>query len=212
MGLVGLWTTALDDLVFGGDPEEPSLMGLVALHELHFGNLGGFRCAGPNSNLGRPNWHEVPAALAECAGPRRPHGPGHRGTPVSHTPVGRQGRIGALTLNGAVANGIVLVPRGSQTLSAGSGPGPVGAPQKLPVATTPELAMFSRPQSPLPTILLPVIVAEWSSFTNRPLSFPYTPLPTTIAPPSCGSMPFSFAETTLPIARLPASTTIPTTF
>src|SRR5258707_9363907 len=39
-------------------------MGSVALHELYFGNLGGFRRAGPNSGLGRPDWHEVPDALA----------------------------------------------------------------------------------------------------------------------------------------------------
>ena len=44
--------------------EELSLMGSVALHELYFGNLGGFRRAGPNSGLGRPDWHEVPEALA----------------------------------------------------------------------------------------------------------------------------------------------------
>ncbi len=43
--------------------EELSLMGSVALHELYFGNLGGFRRAGPNSGLGRPDWHEVPDAL-----------------------------------------------------------------------------------------------------------------------------------------------------
>jgi Fe-Mn family superoxide dismutase len=39
------------------------MMGSVALHELYFGNLGGLRCAGPNSGLGRPDWHEVPDAL-----------------------------------------------------------------------------------------------------------------------------------------------------
>src|SRR5437016_1335546 len=44
--------------------EELSLMGSVALHELYFGNLGGFRRAGPNSGLGRPDWHEVPDTLA----------------------------------------------------------------------------------------------------------------------------------------------------
>jgi Fe-Mn family superoxide dismutase len=44
--------------------EELSLMGSVALHELYFGNLGGFRRAGPNSGLGRPDWHEVPNAFA----------------------------------------------------------------------------------------------------------------------------------------------------
>src|SRR6267142_3607883 len=44
--------------------EEVSLMGSVALHELYFGNLGGFRRAGPNSGLGRPDWHEVPDAFA----------------------------------------------------------------------------------------------------------------------------------------------------
>jgi Fe-Mn family superoxide dismutase len=44
--------------------EELSLMGSVALHELYFGNLGGFRRAGPNSGLGRPDWHEVPDAFA----------------------------------------------------------------------------------------------------------------------------------------------------
>jgi Fe-Mn family superoxide dismutase len=44
--------------------EELSLMGSVALHELYFGNLGGFRRAGPNSGLGRPDWHEVPDTFA----------------------------------------------------------------------------------------------------------------------------------------------------
>ncbi len=44
--------------------EELSLMGSVTLHELYFGNLGGFRRAGPNSGLGRPDWHDVPDALA----------------------------------------------------------------------------------------------------------------------------------------------------
>ena len=44
--------------------EELSLMGSVALHELYFGNLGGYRRAGPNSGLGRPDWHEVPDAFA----------------------------------------------------------------------------------------------------------------------------------------------------
>src|SRR5262249_5241641 len=44
--------------------DELSLMGSVALHELYFGNLGGFRRAGPNSGLGRPDWHEVPDELA----------------------------------------------------------------------------------------------------------------------------------------------------
>ena len=33
--------------------EEVSLMGSVTLHELYFGNLGGFRRAGPNSGLAR---------------------------------------------------------------------------------------------------------------------------------------------------------------
>ncbi len=40
--------------------EELSLLGSVALHELYFANLGGFRRAGPGSGLGRPDWHEVP--------------------------------------------------------------------------------------------------------------------------------------------------------
>src|ERR1700752_4580397 len=44
--------------------EELSLTGSVALHELYFGNLGGYRRAGPNSGLGRPDWHEVPDAFA----------------------------------------------------------------------------------------------------------------------------------------------------
>jgi superoxide dismutase, Fe-Mn family len=44
--------------------EELSLMGSVALHELYFANLGGFRRAGPNSGLGRPDWHEVPDEFA----------------------------------------------------------------------------------------------------------------------------------------------------
>jgi len=44
--------------------EELSLMNSVALHELYFGNLGGFRRAGPGSGLGRPDWHEVPDELA----------------------------------------------------------------------------------------------------------------------------------------------------
>jgi superoxide dismutase, Fe-Mn family len=40
--------------------EELSLLGSVTLHELYFANLGGYRRAGPNSGLGRPDWHEVP--------------------------------------------------------------------------------------------------------------------------------------------------------
>ena len=44
--------------------DELSLMGSVALHELYFANLGGYRRAGPNSGLGRPDWHEVPDAFA----------------------------------------------------------------------------------------------------------------------------------------------------
>ena len=44
--------------------DELALMGSVALHELYFGNLGGFRRAGPNSGLGRPDWHEVPDTFA----------------------------------------------------------------------------------------------------------------------------------------------------
>src|SRR5262249_53348921 len=49
--------------------EEVSLMGSVVRHELYFGNLGGFRRAGPNSGLGRLDWHEVPDAFAaEIAG------------------------------------------------------------------------------------------------------------------------------------------------
>jgi superoxide dismutase len=44
--------------------EELSLMGSVVLHELYFANLFGFHRAAPNSGLGRPDWHEVPDALA----------------------------------------------------------------------------------------------------------------------------------------------------
>src|SRR5262249_10460981 len=44
--------------------EELALMGSVTLHELYFANLGGFRRAGPNSGLGRPDWHEVPDDFA----------------------------------------------------------------------------------------------------------------------------------------------------
>ena len=44
--------------------EELSLMGSVVLHELYFANLGGYRRAGPNSGLGRPDWHEVPDDFA----------------------------------------------------------------------------------------------------------------------------------------------------
>jgi superoxide dismutase, Fe-Mn family len=44
--------------------EELALMSSVALHELYFANLGGFRRAGPNAGLGRPDWHEVPDALS----------------------------------------------------------------------------------------------------------------------------------------------------
>ena len=40
-------------------------MGSVALHELYFANLGGFRRAGPNAGLGRPDWHEVPDEFAQ---------------------------------------------------------------------------------------------------------------------------------------------------
>src|SRR5262245_25129173 len=48
----------------GLEREELSLMNSVVLHELYFGNLGGFRRAGPNSGLGRPDWHEVPDEFA----------------------------------------------------------------------------------------------------------------------------------------------------
>jgi superoxide dismutase, Fe-Mn family len=51
-------------VVRGLKGQEISLMGSVALHELYFGNLGGFRRAGPNSGLGRPDWHEVPDTFA----------------------------------------------------------------------------------------------------------------------------------------------------
>src|SRR5262249_34654298 len=44
--------------------EELALTNSVALHELYFGNLGGFRRAGPSSGLGRPDWHEVPDEFA----------------------------------------------------------------------------------------------------------------------------------------------------
>jgi Fe-Mn family superoxide dismutase len=44
--------------------DELALMGSVTLHELYFGNLGGFRRAGPNSGLDRPDWHEVPDTFA----------------------------------------------------------------------------------------------------------------------------------------------------
>src|SRR5262249_57315605 len=44
--------------------EELSLMNSVALHELYFGTLGGFRRAGPGPGLGRPHWHEAPDELA----------------------------------------------------------------------------------------------------------------------------------------------------
>ena len=44
--------------------DEFALMGSVALHELYFGNLGGYRRAGPNSGLGRPDWHDVPDVFA----------------------------------------------------------------------------------------------------------------------------------------------------
>jgi Fe-Mn family superoxide dismutase len=40
--------------------EELALLGSVTLHELYFANLGGYRRAGPNTGLGRPDWHEVP--------------------------------------------------------------------------------------------------------------------------------------------------------
>jgi len=44
--------------------EQLALIGSVALHELYFANLGGFRRAGPNSGLGRPTFHEVPEDFA----------------------------------------------------------------------------------------------------------------------------------------------------
>src|SRR5262249_45877663 len=49
--------------------EELSLMGSVVLHELYFGNLGGYRRAGPNSGLGRPDCHEVPDAFTAGIAP-----------------------------------------------------------------------------------------------------------------------------------------------
>ena len=62
--LVGLDAKTPPHRLRGLKREELSLMGSVALHELYFGNLGGFRRAGPNSGLGRPDWHEVPDAFA----------------------------------------------------------------------------------------------------------------------------------------------------
>jgi superoxide dismutase, Fe-Mn family len=44
--------------------EELSLMGSVDLHELYFGNLGGFTRAGVGAGLGSPDWHELPDAFA----------------------------------------------------------------------------------------------------------------------------------------------------
>src|SRR5258708_13212469 len=43
--------------------EELSLMGSVALHELYFGNLGGFRRAGPNSGPRPPHPPQLPHPL-----------------------------------------------------------------------------------------------------------------------------------------------------
>jgi len=39
-------------------------MGSVAMHELYFGTSAASAHAGPNSGLGRPDWHEVPDAFA----------------------------------------------------------------------------------------------------------------------------------------------------
>jgi superoxide dismutase, Fe-Mn family len=44
--------------------EELGLMGPVDLHELYFGNLGGFTRAGVGAGLGSPDWHELPDAFA----------------------------------------------------------------------------------------------------------------------------------------------------
>src|SRR5438132_10698114 len=48
--------------------EELSLMGSVELHELYFGNLGGFTRAGAGAGLGSVDWHEVPDAFAAAIG------------------------------------------------------------------------------------------------------------------------------------------------
>jgi Fe-Mn family superoxide dismutase len=68
---------ALRDRLAGLDPEsmsdyelralkreELSQMGSVELHELYFGNLGGFKRAGSGVGLGSPDWHELPDAFA----------------------------------------------------------------------------------------------------------------------------------------------------
>jgi superoxide dismutase len=39
-------------------------MGSVELHELYFGNLGGFTRAGAGAGLGSSEWHELPDAFA----------------------------------------------------------------------------------------------------------------------------------------------------
>src|SRR2546427_11673735 len=62
-------------------------------------------------------------------------------------------------LNGLVATGstIVVLLASLQTASAGSEPGPVAAPQKLPEAVTTAPVLFCRPQLPFPKMLLSVI-------------------------------------------------------
>ena len=62
-------------------------------------------------------------------------------------------------LNGLVATGstIVVLLASLQTASAGSEPGPVAAPQKLPEAVTNAPVLFCRPQLPFPKMLLSVI-------------------------------------------------------
>ena len=58
--LAGLDAAAAPNRLGRLKQEELSLQGSVALHELYFANLGGYRRAGPNSGLGRLDWHEVP--------------------------------------------------------------------------------------------------------------------------------------------------------
>src|SRR5947208_11230248 len=62
--------------------------------------------------------------------------------------------------NGLVATGstIVVLLASLQTASAGSEPGPVAAPQKLPEALTTAPVLFCRPQLPFPKMLLWVIL------------------------------------------------------
>src|SRR5437867_9472515 len=80
--------------------------------------------------------------------------------------------------NGLVATGstIVVLLASLQTASAGSEPGPVAAPQKLPEALTTAPVLFCRPQL-FPKMLLSVISATIAVMVGVVREMPGPPIP-----------------------------------